>query len=91
MKYTITEQRITDIEQSNVNMGPLGGAIRQAFDLYGLPHVFKYIVLYTEKNDEYFILVFSYHYYSREAKENIESFIEKMIPARILIVFNTID
>lgn len=91
MKYTITEERITDIKQSEVNMGPLGGAIRQAFDLYDLPQVISYLVLYVEKDDEYWVLVFSNRYYSSETKEKVELFIEKMIPARILMVFNTID
>lgn len=91
MKYIITEERIADIKQSEVKMGPLGSAIIQAFELYGLPYVIKYLVLYTEKNDEYFILVFSNHYYSSETKQNVETFIESMIPARILMVFNTVD
>lgn len=91
MKYTITEERITDIKQSEVNMGPLGSSIIQAFELYGLPHVTKYLVLYIEKDDEYFILVFSNRYYSKETKENVETFIEKLIPAKILMVFNTVD
>lgn len=91
MKYIITEERITDIKQSDVKMGPYGNAIIQAFELYNLPHVIKYLVLYTESSDDYIILVFSHNYYSSETKEKIESFIERLIPAKIYMVFNTID
>jgi hypothetical protein len=51
MKYIITEEQEKVIDQSKFNMGPLGYAIRQVMDIYDLPWVTKYIVMYLEDND----------------------------------------
>jgi len=92
MKYIITEEKINRIDQSEVNMGPLGAAIRKAFELYDLPQVSYYLVLYTEKTNDYFLLVFCHGYYSSETKERVELFIKRLVPVEfLLIIFNTID
>jgi len=91
MKYIITESQITNIDQSSVNMGPLGGVIKQAFNMYGLPMVEKYLVIYTEKTNEYLLLIWSYTYYSIETRNKLESFIQKLVPANLLVVFLNLD
>jgi hypothetical protein len=54
MKYIITEEQSTSIDQSKVNMGPLGPSIRQVIDLIEIPLIDKYIVIYMDKDKEYF-------------------------------------
>lgn len=91
MKYIITEEQVRDINQSLINMGPLGGIILRAFDMYELPNVEKHLVIYTEKTNEYLLLIWSYTYYSIETRSKLESFIRKLVPANLLVVFLNLD
>jgi len=91
MKYIITESQATHIDQSKVDMGPYGDAIRKAFEMYGLPKVNHYVVLYTGESNEYYVIVFTNRYYNLETSFNISSFIKQFVPADVIVILNTED
>jgi len=87
MKYIITEEQSTSIDQSKVNMGPLGPSIRQVIDLIEIPLIDKYIVIYMDKDKEYLILLWSKRgYMNSDYQFKLTKLIQQYVPADILIV-----
>jgi len=85
MKYIITEEQEKVIDQSKFNMGPLGYAIRQIMDIYDLPWVTKYIVMYLEDNDYLMILWSSRGAVTSEMERKIAKYVEQFVPINVAI------
>ena len=85
MKYLITEEQSIEINQSKFNEGPLGFAIRQVMDMYDLPWVEKYVVIYLEDNDYLMILWSSRGAVSSEMERKIANYIEQFVPVNLTI------
>jgi len=85
MKYLITEEQSTEINQSKFNMGPLGFAIRQVMDMYDLPWVEKYVVMYLEDNDYLMILWSSRGAVTSEMERKIANYVEQFVPVNLTV------
>ena len=79
----ITKEKV--IDQSKFNMGPLGDAIRQIMDIYDLPWVTKYIVMYLEDNDYLMILWSSRGAVTSEMERKIAKYVEQFVPINVAI------
>jgi hypothetical protein len=85
MKYIITEEQEKVIDQSKFNMGPLGGAIRHVMDLYDLPFVKKYVVIYFNDNSYMLILWSSKGAVSSEVEHRIAKRVEQFVPVNLMV------
>ena len=85
MKYLITEEQSTGIDQSKFNIGPLGDAIIQIMNIYDLPWVSKYIVMYLEDNDYLMVLWSSRGAVSSEMERKIAKYVEQFVPVKLSV------
>lgn len=85
MKYLITEEQSTEINQSKYNMGPLGYAIRQVMDMNDLPWVTKYVVMYLDDNDYLMMIWSSRGAVTSEMERKISKFIEHFVPVNLTV------
>lgn len=87
MKYIITEEQSTKIEQSKINMGPLGSSIRRVIDLLNVPLIDKYIVIYIEENNTYLVLLWSKRgYINDEHSWELTKQVQQFVPVDITII-----
>jgi hypothetical protein len=87
MKYIITEEQAKQIDQSKIDMGPLGPSIKSLIDLFQIPLIDRYVIIYIKDNDSYLILLWSKRgYISSEFSWELTKQVEKYIPANITIV-----
>jgi hypothetical protein len=85
MKYIITEEQKKVIDQSKFDMGPLGEAIRKVMDLYDLPFVEKYVVIYMDNNLYMLILWSSRGAVSSEVERRIAKRVEQFVPVELMV------
>jgi hypothetical protein len=85
MKYIITEEQEKVIDQSKFDMGPLGEAIRKVIDLYDLPFVEKYVVIYMDNNLYMLILWSSRGAVSSEVERRIAKRVEQFVPVELMV------
>jgi len=85
MKYIITEEQEKVIDQSKFDSGPLGGDIRQIMDIYDLPWVTKYVVIYMDNNLYMLILWSSRGAVSSEMERKIAKYVEQFVPVELMV------
>ena len=85
MKYIIKESQL-HVDQSKVPMGQYGNDIRMAFEMYNLPHVNHYFVLYDDAYKNYVLMVYTNRLFAQETNRRIESYIENFIPVNVTVV-----
>jgi hypothetical protein len=85
MKYIITEEQEKVIDQSKLELGPLGGAIRQIMDIYDLPWVSKYVVIYFKDNSYMLVLWSSRGAVTSEMERKIAKYVEQFVPVELMV------
>jgi hypothetical protein len=83
MKYIITEEQEKVI--GKFDSGPLGGDIRQIMDIYDLPWVSKYVVIYFKDNSYMLVLWSSRGAVTSEMERKIAKYVEQFVPVELMV------
>lgn len=85
MKYIISEEQKTVIDQSQLDMGPLGPSIRKIVELYGGDFIEKFVVIYFEEYNNYMVFIWSNKgSLSIQFEHKITKFIKQFIPVDVI-------